>query len=186
MDNENMMRLLAFMALFGLRIRDVAEAGSVSEEHLTMALKERTELSPDFYRTLEANLNKLVEGRTRRVFEVELTKNDGASMTPLYAPIPPSGQEIESNPSEPNADTEAALAAIARQILGIPTLERRQSDSLDFHDLAVWSIREALLAAYDLGGVSAMGGKFRTRMPHLQADTLVLQPAPLTAYPNAL
>ena len=33
----------------------------------------------------------------------------------------------------------------------LETLETRNSDSLDFHDLPVWSIREALLAAYHAG-----------------------------------
>ena len=41
---------------------------------------------------------------------------------------------------------------IARDILGLETLETRKRDSLDFHDLAVWSIKEALEAAYAAGG----------------------------------
>ena len=46
------------------------------------------------------------------------------------------------------------LTQIASQHLGIETLETRRSDSLDFHDLAVWTLRAALQAAY-LGGVAA-------------------------------
>jgi hypothetical protein len=45
----------------------------------------------------------------------------------------------------------AALTIIAQQHLGLDTLETRRSDSLDFHDLAVWQIRKALQAAYDAG-----------------------------------
>ena len=45
------------------------------------------------------------------------------------------------------------LTQIASQHLGIDTLETRNSDSLDFHDLAVWTLREALQAAY-LAGVA--------------------------------
>ena len=30
-------------------------------------------------------------------------------------------------------------------------LERQYSDELDFHDVAVWEIKQALLAAYELG-----------------------------------
>ena len=41
------------------------------------------------------------------------------------------------------------FAAIARRYLGIPTLETRRSDSLDFHDVAVWQLKAALQAAYD-------------------------------------
>jgi hypothetical protein len=41
------------------------------------------------------------------------------------------------------------FAAIARRYLGIPTLETRRSDSLHFHDVAVWQLKAALRAAYD-------------------------------------
>lgn len=40
---------------------------------------------------------------------------------------------------------------IARRMLGIDTLEWRKSDSLDFHDLAVWNIERALREAYMAG-----------------------------------
>ena len=46
---------------------------------------------------------------------------------------------------------DRALAEIAERTLQIGTLEERKSDSLDFHDVAVWGIREALEAAYRLG-----------------------------------
>ena len=48
-------------------------------------------------------------------------------------------------------DINRRLEEIAKTVLDLPTLETRRSDSLDFHDLAVWSIREALLAAYHAG-----------------------------------
>ena len=34
------------------------------------------------------------------------------------------------------------------------TLETRNSDELDFHDIAVWSLKRALMAAYDAGRAS--------------------------------
>ncbi len=43
------------------------------------------------------------------------------------------------------------LAQIAQQHLDVETLETRRSDRLDFHDLAVWSIKAALEAAYQAG-----------------------------------
>jgi hypothetical protein len=43
---------------------------------------------------------------------------------------------------------------IARDILGLETLERRNRDSLDFHELSVWRIKKALEAAY-LGGAKS-------------------------------
>jgi hypothetical protein len=46
---------------------------------------------------------------------------------------------------------ETLLARIAEKHLGLETLETRNSDSLDFHDLAVWSIHDALEAAFKAG-----------------------------------
>ena len=43
------------------------------------------------------------------------------------------------------------LTLIAQQHLHMETLETRHSDGLDFHDLAVWSIRDALEAAFKAG-----------------------------------
>ena len=43
------------------------------------------------------------------------------------------------------------LTDIARQHLGISTLKTRTSDSLDFHNVAVWSVAEAMKAAFDAG-----------------------------------
>ena len=40
---------------------------------------------------------------------------------------------------------------IAKQHLGLSTLETRRSDSLDFHDVAVWCLRDALEAAFNAG-----------------------------------
>ena len=46
---------------------------------------------------------------------------------------------------------DEALKSIAKDVLNIDQLETRNSDSLDFHSLAVWSIKEALERAYELG-----------------------------------
>jgi hypothetical protein len=43
------------------------------------------------------------------------------------------------------------LTQIANEHLDIPTLETRRSDSLDFHDVAVWQVHKALKAAYMAG-----------------------------------
>lgn len=48
-------------------------------------------------------------------------------------------------------DMNKDIEKIARDVLGIPTLERRNSDRLDFHDLSVGQLREALRAAYRAG-----------------------------------
>jgi len=49
------------------------------------------------------------------------------------------------------------LEQIAANHLHISTLETRKSDSLDFYDLGVWSIRDALEAAYQAGRHSTTG-----------------------------
>lgn len=49
------------------------------------------------------------------------------------------------------AATNKKLTKIAAEKLGLETLETRMSDSLDFHDIAVWQIKEALQAAFELG-----------------------------------
>ena len=43
------------------------------------------------------------------------------------------------------------LAQIAQEHLLIDTLETRNSDSLDFHDVGVWCVKSALMAAYQAG-----------------------------------
>ena len=53
-------------------------------------------------------------------------------------------------------ERDAVLEGIARNVLRMETLETRKSDSLDFHDLAVWTIRQALVMAYDSGFDNAM------------------------------
>ena len=47
------------------------------------------------------------------------------------------------------------LTSIARDHLGIATLETRRSDSLDLHDVAVWKVEAALRAAFDAGRYTA-------------------------------
>jgi hypothetical protein len=46
---------------------------------------------------------------------------------------------------------DATINEIAQRILNIDTLQTRISDSLDFHDCAVWNIKEALEAAFEAG-----------------------------------
>ena len=46
---------------------------------------------------------------------------------------------------------DTILTLIAQKHLGIDTLQTRNADSLDFHDTAVWCIRDALEAAFKAG-----------------------------------
>ena len=43
------------------------------------------------------------------------------------------------------------LAQIALDHLFIETLQTRNSDRLDFHDVSVWAVQSALMAAYQAG-----------------------------------
>ena len=51
------------------------------------------------------------------------------------------------------------IAQIAEKHLFIDTLETRHCDSLDFHDLAVWCVRQALEEAYKAGLAAASSSK---------------------------
>ena len=47
--------------------------------------------------------------------------------------------------------THPTLDHIAQTILGLETLDTRNSDRLDFHDVADWDIKAALQAAFEAG-----------------------------------
>jgi hypothetical protein len=53
------------------------------------------------------------------------------------------------------SSTEQQLQKIALDHLFIETLETRQSDRLDFHDVSVWGIKSALEAAFEAGRKAA-------------------------------
>jgi len=60
----------------------------------------------------------------------------------------------KTTPAE--APGEALLLEIAaKHFHSIETLETRNSDRLDFHDVAVWAIRAALVAAFAAGVAAA-------------------------------
>lgn len=52
-------------------------------------------------------------------------------------------------------DRAEAVAGIAKEILGLETLDTRNSDSLDFSEQAVWTLRAALEAAYTFAGLAS-------------------------------
>jgi hypothetical protein len=58
-------------------------------------------------------------------------------------------QEAERCDAE--IETEKLLAGIARRVLGIPTLDERKADRLDFHEVGVRRLLEALRLAYHAG-----------------------------------
>jgi len=62
-------------------------------------------------------------------------------------------------PKTTETDPADLLAAIAQKHLFIKTLETRNSDSLDFHDVSAWGIQAALEAAYAAGLAAAREAK---------------------------
>ena len=46
---------------------------------------------------------------------------------------------------------DTILALIAQKHLSVETLKTRNADSLDFHDTAVWCLKDALEAAFKAG-----------------------------------
>ena len=43
------------------------------------------------------------------------------------------------------------LTQIAQEHLDIATLEQRGRDALDFHEVSVWSLKDALMCAFEAG-----------------------------------
>jgi len=56
----------------------------------------------------------------------------------------------EKTKSEGNKKMENKLLEIAK-IAGIETLETRNSDSFDFHEISIWTLKEMLEKAYEMG-----------------------------------
>ena len=63
------------------------------------------------------------------------------------------------------------LAQIALDHLFIETLETRNSDRLDFHDVSVWAVQSALMAAYQAGLAAGQSAAAKA------ADQMPQQPA---------
>ena len=53
--------------------------------------------------------------------------------------------------TDPNAQRDALILEIAQRQFRLETLETRNWDRLDFHDVAVWAIRAALEEAFEAG-----------------------------------
>lgn len=71
----------------------------------------------------------------------------------------PAAKKPARKPATPAAARDALLAEIAKLKLHIETLETRRSDSLDFHEVSVWGVKDALLAAYEAGYLARAAGR---------------------------
>ncbi len=54
-------------------------------------------------------------------------------------------------PKATQQSIDQLLIGIAKKHLSLETLETKKSDSLDFHDITVWAIKDALQEAYEAG-----------------------------------
>ncbi len=65
--------------------------------------------------------------------------------------------------TDPNAARDSLILEIAQRQFRLETLETRNWDRLDFHDVAVWAIRAALEEAFEAGrAVGRADTEFRT------------------------
>jgi len=65
----------------------------------------------------------------------------------------------------PEAARDAQLLAIAQRQFRLETLETRNWDRLEFHDVAVWAIRAALEEAFEAGRRAGAATAATTTMP---------------------
>jgi len=71
--------------------------------------------------------------------------------------------ERKSREVKAQEERERVVLAVARRCFGVETLTTRGSDALDFHSVAVWSIRGALAEAYEAGRAVGEAGKRRPK-----------------------
>ena len=64
-------------------------------------------------------------------------------------------REMSKQTEVQTAQRDALILEIAKRQFFLETLETRDRDRLDFHDVAVWSIRAALEEAFEAGRASA-------------------------------
>ncbi len=69
-----------------------------------------------------------------------------------------------SSMNDGSKDQAAEFLEIAQRHFFLETLETRNSDRLDFHDVAVWAIRNALEEAFEAG--RRAGADAITTAPH--------------------
>lgn len=90
------------------------------------------------------------------VFEIDITKpNDAYRTLDTWGAKHNLDLDVAEKKLSAFIETETLFAKIAREQLSIGTLRTRNMDSLDFHEVAVTRVREALRLAYLAGQKSA-------------------------------
>lgn len=70
-----------------------------------------------------------------------------------------------NDPTRDAAIRHTTIREIAKRELLIETLERRKRDALDFHDVSVWGVEAALIAAYEAGREAGRTAERKRRTP---------------------
>jgi hypothetical protein len=123
--------LIAEFDLTAEQARDVLDArfGRHLADDLSFIKGTQTE------KTITAHLKlRIADAGWRKSFESAITEVTGKTF-PRRAPI----------------TKDDLFTLIAQRHLNIETLETRKSDGLDFHDVAVWCLKDALEAAFEAG-----------------------------------
>jgi len=85
-------------------------------------------------------------------------------------------KKTDTNARDAKASHMAAATEAIRNRLGLETLEDRKRDALDFHDISVASIRDAIALAFEAGFAAGSGApapfKFDPADPGEMLDTL--------------
>jgi hypothetical protein len=89
----------------------------------------------------------LLQASHTRPAETHVPSRPAAAVDTAPTASAPTSVSIASD--EP--DVMETFAQIAREYLGIATLEERKRDSLDFHEVSILSVTAALRATYDAG-----------------------------------
>lgn len=89
-----------------------------------------------------AQAKKMSESKTGSMNKKKRSRSSGITEDTNY--------DEEGNPI-PVGPVPQGIAQIAQSMLGFQTLDPRNSDQLDFKEVSVTSIRDALVAAYELG-----------------------------------
>lgn len=100
----------------------------------------------------ELIINGFTKYGTAEYLEKRYVKSGGELTTDDFYRI--LNEEYDKRPGQQapaKKNLDQLLTDIARQHLPVETLETRNSDSLDFHDVAVWGLKAALEAAYNAG-----------------------------------
>ena len=109
-------------------------------------------------KVLDSSLMESYDGHTNKAKEISMEKitNRNIQNNELEQEQFSLQDRIQNIHNFENEDTtrDQEIAIVASMIGRIPTLERQNLDSQDFHDISVWTLQEMLRVSYELGKLS--------------------------------